>query len=105
MTQSHTLCRRQFVGTAGMASLGLGLLPALPHSVCAASPPTPSRPIRACILLFYYGGPSQLDTLDPKPEAPAEVRGEYRSIATSVPGIRLCEHLQRTAHLMDRVAL
>jgi hypothetical protein len=62
-------------------------------------------PIRSCILIFYYGGPSHLETLDPKPEAPAEVRGEYRTIATSVPGIRLCEHLQRTAHLMDRVAL
>jgi hypothetical protein len=64
-----------------------------------------SDPIRSCILLFYYGGPSHLDTLDPKPNAPAEVRGEYRSIATAVPGVRLSEHLPRTARLMDRLAL
>ncbi len=61
--------------------------------------------IRSCILIFYYGGPSHLDTLDPKPDAPAEVRGEYRTIATAVPGVRLCEHLPRTAQLLDRLAL
>jgi hypothetical protein len=63
------------------------------------------RTIRSCILIFYYGGPSHLDTFDPKPDAPAEVRGEYRTIATSVPGIRVCEHLPRTARLMDQLAL
>jgi hypothetical protein len=57
------------------------------------------------VLVFYYGGPSHLDTFDPKPDAPAEVRGEYRTVATSVPGVRVCEHLPRTARLMDRLAL
>jgi hypothetical protein len=61
--------------------------------------------IRSCILIFYYGGPSHLDTFDPKPDAPAEVRGEYRAIATAVPGVRVCEHLPRTARLMNRLAL
>jgi hypothetical protein len=61
--------------------------------------------IRSCILVFFYGGPSHLDTLDPKPAAPAEVRGEYRSVATAVPGVRLCEHLPHLARLMDRIAL
>src|SRR5262249_24756030 len=42
---------------------------------------------------------------DPKPDAPAEVRGEYRTIATRVPGVRVCEHLPRLARLLDRVAL
>src|SRR5207245_10853800 len=51
------------------------------------------------------GGPSHLDTLDPKPDAPAEVRGEYRAIATSVPGLQVCEHLPRMAQLMHKVAL
>ena len=45
-----------------------------------------ARPIKACILIFYYGGPSHLDTFDLKPDAPAEVRGEFKPIATTVPG-------------------
>jgi hypothetical protein len=61
--------------------------------------------IRSCILVFYYGGPSHLDTFDPKPTAPAEVRGEYRTIPTAVPGVRVCEHLPLTARVMDRLAL
>jgi len=64
-----------------------------------------SKTIRSCILIFYYGGPSHIDTFDPKPNAPAEARGEYRAIATAVPGIRVCEHLPRTARVMDRLAL
>src|SRR5438067_6932730 len=46
---------------------------------------------KACILIFNYGGPSHLDTFDLKPDAPKEVRGEFRPIATSVPGTRLSE--------------
>jgi hypothetical protein len=102
MASPHTLCRRRFLGTAGLAGLGLGLLPA---PAPAARTATTEGCIRSCILLFYYGGPSHLDTLDPKPDAPAEVRGEYRTIATSVPGVRVCEHLPRTARRMDRLAL
>jgi hypothetical protein len=101
MLRRHTVCRRKFLGTACGAGLGLGLLPA----VAAAQRAAPTGPIRSCILIFYYGGPSHLDTFDPKPDAPAELRGEYRSIATAVPGVRLCEHLPRTARLLDRLAL
>ncbi len=65
-----------------------------------------SRPkIRACILVFYYGGPSHLDTYDLKPDAPAEVRGEFKPIATTVPGLHVCEHLPRMAKVMHEVAL
>ena len=53
--------------------------------------------MKSCILLFYYGGPSHLDTWDLKPNAPLEVRGEFRSAATVVPGLRICEHLPRVA--------
>src|SRR5437867_2714588 len=69
------------------------------------APAEPSaRPIRSCILIFCYGGPSQLDTFDLKPNAP-EVRGEFRPIATSVPGLQICEHLPRLAGLMHHAAL
>jgi hypothetical protein len=64
-----------------------------------------SSPIKSCILLFYYGGPSHLDTWDPKPDAPAEVRGEFRSIATDVPGLRLCEHLPQSARIASKLAI
>ncbi len=57
---------------------------------------------KAVILVWLSGGPSHLDTWDPKPDAPSEVRGPFRSILTKVPGIRICEHLRRQARLMDR---
>jgi hypothetical protein len=60
---------------------------------------------RSVILLLLVGGPSQLETFDPKPDAPAEIRGPFRSIATRIPGIRVSEHLPRLAARMDRVAL
>jgi hypothetical protein len=96
-----TLCRRQFLGTAGLASVGL----TLPGRDGGRHLGAAGRHIRSCILIFYYGGPSHLETLDPKPDAPAEVRGAYRTIATAVPGVRLGEYLPRIARLLDRLAL
>jgi hypothetical protein len=96
------LLRRRFLQLTGGA-LGLhlgGLLQAR-----AAAPRPRPGPIQHCILIFYYGGPSHLDTYDPKPNAPAEVRGEFQTIATRVPGVRICEHLPRMARVMHRVAL
>jgi uncharacterized protein (DUF1501 family) len=60
---------------------------------------------RAVILLLLVGGPSQLETWDPKPDAPAEVRGPFGSIATKVAGVRINEHLPRLARRMDRLTL
>ena len=60
---------------------------------------------KSVILLYQFGGPSHIDTFDPKPSAPAEIRGEFRSIATRMPGVRICEHLPRLARLADRYAL
>src|SRR5436305_696243 len=95
------ISRREWLQLGGM--LGLSL----PAVLRADGPPTiiASGSIRSCILIFDYGGPSHLDTLDPKPNAPVEVRGEYATIATAVPGIRLGEHLPRLARLQDRVSL
>lgn len=63
------------------------------------------RKVRSCILIFYYGGPSHVDTYDMKPEAPAEVRGEFRPIETSAPGVWVCDHLPHTARVMDKVCV
>jgi uncharacterized protein (DUF1501 family) len=58
-----------------------------------------------CILLFLLGGPSQIDTWDPKPEAPVDVRGPYRPIATRVPGLRFTELFPLTAQQADKLSL
>ena len=89
--------RRWFLqtGLAGLAGLTLpGLLRA-----------NPSRPRKSVILIWLSGGPSQLDTWDPKPNAPAEIRGPFQSIATKVPGVRVNEHLPLQASIMDRLAI
>jgi hypothetical protein len=98
------LNRRQWLGTTG--ALGLNLW-ALLRAQAAAEPGTASPParIRACIFLFQYGGPSHLDMFDMKPNAPAEIRGEFQARSSSVPGLPVCEHLPRLGRLMHKVAL
>jgi hypothetical protein len=58
-----------------------------------------------CMVLFLSGGPAHLDTFDPQPDAPAEIRGEFGTIDTALSGVRLSEHLPRTAKLLDQAAL
>src|SRR5437773_1820491 len=60
---------------------------------------------RSCIVLFNYGGPSHIDTFDLKPDAPPEIRGEFRPAATRVPGVSICEHLPRLARVADRYTI
>jgi hypothetical protein len=60
---------------------------------------------KSCILLFMWGGPAHQDTWDLKPEAPLEIRGEFKPIATKVPGIQICEHFPRLAHRTDKLAI
>jgi hypothetical protein len=107
----QTVTRRQLLRVGGLGSLGL-TLPALlraealgPSSSKVKGVSGAMRPIRSCILIFHYGGPSHIDTYDMKPNAPAEIRGQFGSIATSVPGIRVCEHLPQIARVMDRLAI
>src|SRR5262249_32693679 len=61
--------------------------------------------IKSCIIVFYYGGPSHLDTYDLKPHAPAEVRGTFQPISTSVPGLQISEHLPHMSRIMHKVSL
>jgi hypothetical protein len=100
------MARREFLraGSVSLAGLGLPqLLQARAAPAAAANHPRPRA--KACILLFMWGGPAHQDTWDPKPAAPVEVRGEFRPIATSVPGIQVCEHLPQLARRMDKLAL
>ncbi len=82
--------RRQWLQAGSLACLATGLpnwLGAGGANALAEPAATPARhAVRSCILIFYYGGPSQFETYDPKPLAPAEVRGEYAQIPTAVPG-------------------
>lgn len=103
----NRLVRRRFLQFAAAGGLGLSLprlFQAEAAQAAAAHSPRPAR-IRSCIMLYYYGGPSHLDTYDLKPDAPAEVRGSFKSIATSAPGVIVCEHLPQTARVMHRVAV
>src|SRR5260370_32670344 len=63
------------------------------------------RTERACIVLFQNGGASQLDTYDPKPEAPADIKGSFGSIPTSVPGVHFSALLPRSAKILNRFAV
>jgi len=75
------------------------------ESVLQAQPTvTPGR-TRSVILLNLFGGPPHIDMFDMKPAAPVELRGEFRPIASAVPGLSICEHLPLTAQVMDRATL
>jgi hypothetical protein len=71
----------------------------------AAAGPRAAAPLRSCIVIFYYGGPSHIDMWDMKPNAPREIRGEFKPIVTNVPGIHISEHLPHSARVMDRLAV
>ena len=96
--------RRSFlqVGAAAMAGL---TLPNLMKLYAAGGVDEKKAKIRNCITLFLVGSPGHLDTWDMKPDAPEDIRGKFKPISTSVPGVQICEHFPRMAKVMDRVAL
>src|SRR5262249_32827473 len=85
----QTLTRRAFLQAGGSTVLGLSLADLLRLRAQCATPVTGSA--KSVLLLWLWGGPSQLDTWDPKPDAPLDYRGLFSPIATKVPGIRICE--------------
>jgi hypothetical protein len=101
--------RRRWFQCIGHAGLGIALAPwAWLRSPLAASTPKKTGGFgraRSVLLVYASGGQSQLDTWDPKPDAPVEIRGAFGSIATAVPGTRFCEHMPRLARLADRYTL
>ncbi len=89
---TRSFSRRELARIGGLGLFGLSF-----NDLSGAA--APSAPIggsfgraKACVLLFIWGGPAHQDTWDLKPDAPREVRGEFRSIPANVPGIRVCEH-------------
>jgi hypothetical protein len=98
------LSRRSFlrVGTLGLTGLALPGLLQQRSSARAAGQGTRDT---AVIMIWLDGGPTHMETYDPKPEAPAEFRGPLKPIATNVPGIQINELLPRHAQLMDRLSI
>jgi hypothetical protein len=96
------LTRRDFLHAGSLAFLGLSLPQFLALKAAGAVDSTRER---SCILLFLVGGPSQLDTFDPKPDAPSEVRGPYKAIPTNAGGIQVSEIFPRTARHADKFAI
>jgi uncharacterized protein (DUF1501 family) len=96
---SHdNLTRRDFLRKSALFASVAGLTVASPAQPAA-------RADNRCILLFLVGGPSQLETWDPKPDASDSVRGPFRPIATTVPGVQICEHFPLMARLANRFAI
>ena len=90
--------RRDLLQAGGLALGGLGLADLFRlQEASAARPVAAAAPhfgrAKSCILLYLYGSPSQIETFDPKPDAPVEVRGELRSIRSNVPGADVGELL------------
>jgi hypothetical protein len=110
---TRTLCqglsRRDLLRVGGLGLAGLGLADVLRLRDAAASdaavrPPSFGR-AKSIILIHLYGSPSQLETVDPKPDAPVEIRGDLGCIDSSLPGLKVCELLPNLAKVMDRTTV
>src|SRR5213594_3525116 len=97
--------RREFLRVGALSALGLSLPTFLRLQKAAAAEQTSPRSNINCILLWMQGGPSHIDTLDPKPNAPVEIRGEFNTIPTRIPGARICEHMPLLAGQFDKLSL
>ncbi len=93
--------RRDFLKIGGLALGGLSL----PQLLAAEAQAGISNSHKAVIMIFLAGGPPHQDMFDMKPEAPEGIRGEYKPIATNVPGLEICEYMPRLARMMDKFAV
>src|SRR5690349_4116047 len=92
--------RRRLLQVGGVGMLGLNLVELL-----RADESHRARQQKSCVFVCQYGGASHIDTLDPKPDAPEEIRGPYKPSATRVPGMRVTDMLPRLAAMSDRYCL
>lgn len=101
---NRTVSRRQLLQVGGIGALGL----TLPEILQAGAPGggnAASGPERSCIFIVQYGGASHIDSLDPKPGAPEDIRGPFQPIETRTPGMRLTDQLPQLATLSDKFAI
>ena len=98
--------RRQCLQAGSLSLLGLtsAELSALRATADEKSLAAKHRP-NSCVFIFLFGDPSHIDLWDMKPDAPAEIRGEFHPVSTNIPGIHLCEHLPKMAGQMDKFCL
>src|SRR5262249_51981391 len=102
--------RREWLRIGGFTAFGL-LLPEVltaPHRCGTESRPAASAQrgkAKSCIVLFLMGGPPQHSTWDPKPDTPAEIRGQFKPIATNLPGLQISELMPHTARLADKLCV
>lgn len=100
-SSSSALSRRGVLQVGASTVLGLSMNHWLASQTQASVPGS----AKAVILLWLWGGPSQLDTFDPKPNAPVEFRGPFSTIPTKIPGVRFCELFPKLASVSDRLAV
>jgi hypothetical protein len=100
------LTRRELlqVGYSGLLGIGASSLWPEGGSACTPGAPGPKK-AGSVVLIFLTGAPSHLDTFDLKPDAPVEIRGEFKQIATKAPGVSFCEHLPGLAARADKIAV
>jgi len=98
------MARREFLRVGSLGLAGLSLADLLQAEALGATS-APAKRSKSLIYVVLAGGPSHIDTWDPKPEAPVEYRGEFSTIATKLPGVRLCELMPRQAEMLDRLTL
>ena len=98
--QSGRLSRRTFLQVGGLAAGGL----TLPQLLAAEQANGQKRSHKAVIMIYLTGGPPHQDMVDPKPAAPADIRGEFAPISTRLPGIQFSEHMPGLAQRADRLA-
>ncbi|MCI0704166.1 MAG: DUF1501 domain-containing protein, partial [Planctomycetia bacterium] len=97
------ITRRELLRVGGLAFGGLSLADVLRLQAAAPTPNT--KRAKSVILIWLRGGASHIDSYDMKPEAPAEIRGEFSPIKTNVNGIQICEYMPKQARIMDKLAI
>ncbi len=98
--------RRQLLQVGGLSLLGFGLSDLTRMELHAQNSSTARRgTAKSVVFIFQSGGPSQFETFDPKPQAPVDIRGEYGTTATNLPGVHFCEYLPKLAQRADRFSI
>ena len=95
------ISRRNFLKIGGLAMGGMSL----PQILQAEERVGIKKSQKSVIMIFLPGGPPHQDMFDLKPDAPADIRGEFKPIKTNVPGIEICEHMPKLAKMMDKFAI